>query len=359
MSIALTQIVEKFASLVAPLTGNLSETVNEIQTPELSKNKSLLFLSTPQHLTIAQSSQARCAVVQQKLTSEAKKQLTGWTLLSSPNTKLAMAKIAEEFFPLRLIQQPINGRNVHPTAIIASSAKLASTAVVGPYAVIGENVTIGEATSIGAHTVIEAKSQIGSNCMIYSHVYIGHSCHIGNFCHIKPHSVIGGDGFGYADDHEFNHHKLTHYGQVIIEDYVHVGSNVMIDRGTFGNSQIGRHTKIDNHCHLAHNVSIGQRCLITAGFICAGSTTIGNNCVFGGRASVNGHITITDNCMFAGMSAITKGITKPGKYGGYPLLDYTESLRVMSSLRHLPNIKKDLAELEQKFQHHLAEINKA
>ena len=168
---------------------------------------------------------------------------------------------------------------------------------------------------------------------------------MGNRCEVKPQSSIGSDGFGYSHDEKGNHYRLPHYGPTIIEDDVHIGANVSLDRGTYDPSFIGMGTKIDNHCHLGHNVKIGRNCLITAGFISAGTVVVGDNCIFGGRASLNGGITITDNCLFGALSGITKDIPKSGKYAGYPAVDFKDSLRVQISMTKLPELRAKVAKI--------------
>ncbi|MCC6138171.1 MAG: UDP-3-O-(3-hydroxymyristoyl)glucosamine N-acyltransferase, partial [Bdellovibrionaceae bacterium] len=265
-----------------------------------------------------------------------------WFLCANP--ELLMANIKKDIFlatPFRNSHLPRRALNI----FVPSSAKVAETATLGPGVVLGENVVIGENTYIGANTVIEQNVSIGNNCTLHPLVYVGHSCSIGNNCEILPNTSIGTDGFGYAHDEKWNHYRIPHSGRVILEDDVHVGSNCSIDRGSIEDSIIGRGTKIDNQCHLAHNSVLGRNCLITANFAMAGSSKIGNNFVTGGSTSVTGHITITDNVQVGGMSGVTKSITEPGQYGGFPLQKMQDYLRTKAAIAKIAEMRETLRAL--------------
>ena len=83
---------------------------------------------------------------------------------------------------------------------------------------------------------------------------------------------------------------------------------------------------------------IGDNAIITAGFVVAGSTKIGKNFLTGGNSSVTGHIEICDNVQLAALSGVRKAITKPGAYGGNPLMPMREYMRMASALMKLPNL---------------------
>ena len=79
---------------------------------------------------------------------------------------------------------------------------------------------------------------IGNHALIYPGVRILDDTVIGHHVVIKPNSVIGGDGFGYATRVGFPPLKIPHLGNVIIGNHVDIGSNVTIDKATFGSTII-------------------------------------------------------------------------------------------------------------------------
>ncbi len=346
LSVSAEKLIECFPTLLAALDGRLSAEAKSPSSQDHPVADSVVFIAEESRLPALLKSPASIIVVHKKIAPQAKLANQGRkTLLESPNTYLAMALVNSRFFALPHLKSNWWGPHVHPTAVLAPSAQIHESAKVGPYCVIAEHSVIGPRTYVGAHTVIEAHTTIGADCFIHPHVYIGHNCQIGDRVEIKPQSTIGSDGFGYAHNEKGEHFRIPHYGAVLIENDVHIGANVNVDRGTFEPAIIGFGTKIDNHCHLGHNVRIGKNCLMTAGFMAAGSATIGDNCVFGGRTSVNGHITISSGCTFGPHSAVTNDVTKPGTYAGFPPIPFRDFLKVQASLEHLPALRKKVAKL--------------
>ena len=336
--------LQKFPDLFVDSVGDLDRKVSIITAPDLATAGSAVFLSTPKALKAGIESPATVLVVNQSDRAKAEEKLGDRTLLISKNAEWAMAKVLSAYFRAT----PFVGAGIvaqHPSAVVAKSATIDTTVRIGPHAFIGENVVIGAGAVIGTNCVIEDGAEIGENSVIQPLAYIGPFVVIGKRCEIGPQTVIGKEGFGYANDEKFNHIRIPHIGRVVIEDEVHIGSQCVLDRGTFGETRIGLGTKIDNLVHIAHNSQIGRNGLVTAGFIVAGSTRIGSNFVTGGRTSIAGHIEICDGVQLAGMSVVGKTITKPGQYGGNPLQPIKMFLKNRSSLAHLTDMRKQIGQI--------------
>lgn len=341
--VAVEEILKAFPELIQPVSGDTKILVNGPCSQEAPQDKAICFIADAEYLPQLLKSSISALVVHVKVAPLVKAP-PHIAVMTSKNTKLAMALVNQKFFKLSFLGLPFdNEAKIHPTAVISKSATVAAGAIVGPNATISEHVTIGRGVQIGAGAFIGPHTSIGADTNIFPLVHIGHSCVIGERCEVKPNSVIGTYGLGYARDEKGLHHRLPHYGGLIFENDVHVGANSCIDAGTYQPTIIGAGTKIDNHCHLAHNSIVGKNCIITAGFIMAGSSSIGDNCVFAGNAAVNGHISICSNCQFAPYSGIASDVTKPGVYGGYPVIPFTDSKRVQTSLQHLPRLRRSMA----------------
>jgi len=334
------EIVENFPDLVRLERGSGDHPVGGLQEPSIARSEDLIFVSSAAHLKTALTSKSAAWVVHTGLTAQVPPAVK--VVLSSANVQLCMALFAKKFFPLTKNHMIVEGPRVSKSAVVSASAKIGKDCIIAPGAVIGDNCVIGDGTIIGANAVIEPFAKVGSHTHIHPLVFVGHSCEIGNHCEIKPNTTIGGEGFGYAQDKQVNHHRLTHYGRVIVEDHVHIGAGVQIDRGTFLDSRIGQQTKIDNHCHFGHNIVIGKNTVITGGMITAGSCTIGSYNVFGGRTSIAGHLTVGDRIQIGGLSGITKSVTEPGQYAGFPLQDLKNDMRTRASLKMLPKLVKQM-----------------
>ncbi len=349
MTVRISKIIEKFPKLLRLLRGDAETEVSGPCPPSAPEAGCVLFLNERRLIQDAVRSPASVLVVSDADADDAALEGASQTLLRSPGPELALALVARAFFPVTVHGQGFDGSRIHPSAVISESASISEDTIVGPNAVIGSNVRIGAACIIGANTSLEAHVVIGDGSHIHANVFIAHATVIGKNCEIHPMTSLGTDGYGYAHDEQFNHYRHVHYGRLVIEDDVHVGSCVAIDRGHFGDSVIGRGTKIDNDCHLAHNIRIGENCLITANFIAAGTVTIGNNNVFGGSVGIVDHVTVGDNMQFAARTAIFKDINEPGRaFGGHPIQPVNEYLKSYASIPHLPSIRKNLARIMRK-----------
>jgi UDP-3-O-[3-hydroxymyristoyl] glucosamine N-acyltransferase len=349
MTVTVNDIIENFPKLLRLLRGDANVEVSRPRPPFDSEAGCILFLNERRLIRDAVSGPASVLVVRDSDAGDEALEGASQTILQSPSPELALALVAKTFFPVTVNKQGFDGSRIHPSAVISESAEIAGDAIVGPNAVIGANVRIGAGCIIGANTTVEPDVVIGDKTHIHGNVFIAHGTLIGKQCEIHPTTSLGTEGYGYAHDEQFNHYRHVHYGRLIIEDDVHVGAGVTIDRGHFIDSVIGRGTKIDNHCHLAHNIRVGRNCLMVADFIAAGTVAIGDNNVFGGRTGISDHITIGDNMQFAALSSIFKDVNEPGKaFGGHPLQPVNEYLKSYASIAHLPVIRKNVARIMRK-----------
>jgi UDP-3-O-[3-hydroxymyristoyl] glucosamine N-acyltransferase len=159
--------------------------------------------------------------------------------------------------------------------------------------------------------------------------------------------VIGSDGFGYVFDAGI-HRKIPQVGLVIIQDDVEIGANVTIDRGALGPTLIGRGTKIDNLAQIAHNVTIGEHCLVVAQVGVAGSTTIGHHTTLAGQVGIAGHLKIGDQVIVAAQSGVMRDIPDGGKWLGTPAQPDRQAKRQIIALQQLPDLIRRVHELERK-----------
>ena len=238
-------------------------------------------------------------------------------------------------------------REVHPTAIIAGSAKLGEDISIGAYSFIGENVKLGAHTTILPLVCICDDVAIGSDCLIYPHVTIRERCEIGNRVVLHSGVVIGSDGFGYAKDGELNR-KIPQIGIVRVEDDVEIGANTAIDRATTDVTLIKQGVKIDNLVQIAHNVIVGENSILAAQVGVSGSTQLGKNVVLAGQAGLVGHIQIGDNAMVGAQGGVTKSIPADTKVSGYPAREHTLARKIYALIARLPELFSEVKELAKR-----------
>lgn len=341
----LLELTKNFPELLTHHSGDLNTEISNPSDADLANERSIIFVQNPKYLQAALESNAAAVVIPQKTASSeisSKK-----VILTSKNPALAQSMVCLKHFPVTKNKVSYETSQIAESAFVHPTAKLGQSVTIQPNAVIGPNVVIDAHCLIGANSCIEADCVIGEGTHIHPQVFIGHSTVVGKNCEIHPQTSIGTEGYGYSHDEQGNHYRIPHYGRVILEDDVHIGANYSIDRGTFKDTIIHKGAKLDNHGHIAHNCEIGENSLVTAGFLMAGSAKVGKNFVCGGRSAVAGHLEVCDNVMISGVSNVTKPLTKPGKYGGFPVQSYADNTKTLATLPLLPKLRKEVAKIKK------------
>lgn len=229
---------------------------------------------------------------------------------------------------------------IHQTAVVDPSATVAASAEVGPFVVIGPRVVIEEEVVIHPHVVIYRDVKVGKKSVLHSGAVIRENTILGEDCLIQNGVVVGGDGFGYVPDKAIGHRRIPHLGNVVLEDRVDIGANSTIDRGTFGQTRVGRGTKVDNLVMIAHNVKIGEASLLCGQVGISGSSTIGNQVVLAGQVGVADHATIGNRVRAAAKTGISGEVPEGIDIAGYPHQEASKWRRTQVALRYLPELFK-------------------
>jgi UDP-3-O-[3-hydroxymyristoyl] glucosamine N-acyltransferase len=209
------------------------------------------------------------------------------------NPKLVFLRIVDELFSKKILFE------VHPTSVLHPEAIIHPNVHIGPFNIIGKVI-------------------IGENTIIKSHCFIADQTIIGNNVTIQHNNTIGSDGFGYSKNENGEFEKFPHIGGVIIEDFVEIGSNSCIDRGTLGNTIIKKGAKIDNLVHIAHNVEIGENCCIVANAMIGGSTKIENNTWISPSASLRDGIIVGEGSTLGMGAVLVKSQPSQSVWAGNP-----------------------------------------
>ncbi len=258
------------------------------------------------------------------------------------NPHIALAKLLEYFH-----SSPHAPFGVHPLAVIGKNPKLGKDISIYPGVVLGNQVSLGKGVTIYPGACIGDRVSIGTDSVIHQNVSIYPGVSIGKRVVLHSGSVIGSPGFGYVWDGE-KHRPIPHVGSVVIEDDVEVGANAAIDRGTMGDTRIGRGVKIDNLVQIAHNVSIGDHSVVVAQVGISGSTEIGRGVMLGGQAAVVGHIQIGDQAKIAARTGISKNVPAGAVMAGFAGTPHAEWKKAVVITRRLPKLQARIRELEQR-----------
>ncbi len=299
----------------------------------------ITFLANPKYQTYLDKTAASAIITSRDVESCSK------PIIRTDNPSLAFTKVVSFIFP----QEIKHFKGINPSAILGKNVKLGKDVAIGAYVVVEDDVFIGDKTIIYPGCYVGYHSRIGSDVLICANVTIREHTGIGNRVIIHSGTVIGSDGFGYVAV-EGKHHKIPQLGSVVIGDDVEIGANVTIDRARFDKTVIGRGTKIDNLVQIAHNVIIGENCLIVAQVGISGSTTIGNNVILAGQVGVAGHITIGDNSIVMGQSGVTKSLPAGSIVWGLPTKPVDVAKKINACVQNLPKMHETLKELKKRIE---------
>ncbi len=236
-------------------------------------------------------------------------------IILSKNIDVDIAKLSNIFYKTKSKNEISKLDNFR----IGSGSNISSNSKIDNDVVIGDNFSLGNYSTIG-HTC-----QIGNNVTIGDNVSITNTL-IGDNVTISSGTKIGQAGFGFAHD-KSNIVKIFHIGRVLLQNGVNIGANCTIDRGSFNDTVIGENTYIDNLVHIAHNVSIGNHCIIAGQCGFAGSADIGNYVHIGGQTGIAGHIKINDRVKIAAKSGVIRNISSNETVMGYPAININKYLK--------------------------------
>ncbi|NHZ85889.1 MAG: UDP-3-O-(3-hydroxymyristoyl)glucosamine N-acyltransferase [Planctomycetia bacterium] len=329
--------LRKLASIVGgKAIGAPDKVINGVSDIKEGVPNTITFLFNPKHKELINQTSASAIIVSDAAL------LIDKSGIVVGNPRLAMVKVLKLFGP------PNNReKGIHPTAVIHKSAKIGKNVDIGALSVIGQDVKIAGGTIIHNNVSVGDNVVIGTNVTLHPQVTIYSRTNIGNNVKIDMGTAIGSSGYGYETEKNI-HHKIPQIGSVILEEDVEIGANCTIDRGTIGNTVIGKGTKLDNLVHIAHNVKIGKGCLILGLVGIAGGTTIGDYCIFAGQSGAINGIKIGNRAIFVSKAGATKSLPGNKIYAGMPAREVHEKNKRDASYSQIISLKKRLKQLEEK-----------
>ncbi|MEQ6967298.1 UDP-3-O-(3-hydroxymyristoyl)glucosamine N-acyltransferase [Pectobacterium polaris] len=324
--------------LDAQLHGDGDIVITGVASMHSAKNGQITFLSDSRYREQLAGTQASAVVL-----TEADLPYCQVAALVVKNPYLTYARMAQ-----LLDTTPQPATDIAPSAVIAPDATLGQNVSVGANAVIESGAQLGDGVVIGPGCFIGKDARIGAGTRLWANVTIYHRVELGEHCLIQSGTVIGSDGFGYANDRG-NWVKIPQLGTVRIGDRVEIGASTTIDRGALDDTVIGNGVIIDNQCQIAHNVVIGDNTAVAGGVIMAGSLKIGRYCMIGGASVINGHMEICDKVTVTGMGMVMRPITEPGVYSsGIPLQPNKVWRKTAALVMNIDEISKRLKAVERK-----------
>lgn len=335
VTMTLGQLAE---ALGAELKGPEALEITGLATLQEAVTGQLSFLANKQYRKFLDDSTASAVL----LKAEDAEGFAGNALIVA-DPYLAYARISHLFD-----SKPKAVAGIHPSAVVAEDAQVDASASIGPFAVVESGARIDANVTVGAHCFIGARCVIGEGGWLAPRVTLYHDVTIGKRVVIQSGAVIGGEGFGFANEKGI-WRKIAQIGGVTLGDDVEIGVNTAVDRGALSDTRIGDGVKLDNQIQIAHNVQVGDHTAMAACVGISGSTRIGKHCMIAGGVGMVGHIDVCDNVFVSGMTMVTRSITEPGGYSsGTAMQPLAEWRKSAARIRQLDEMSKRLQQLEKR-----------
>ena len=237
---------------------------------------------------------------------------------------------------------------IHPTAVIADGARVDPSASVGAHCSIAAGASVGPRSVLFAGVTLYEDVSIGSDCRIHAGCVLREATTLGDRVVLHPNAVLGADGFAYIGDGGGGLAKVPQVGRVVVGDDVEIGAGTAIDRGTLGDTRVGRGTKIDNLVQVGHNCTVGEQVIIVAQVGLSGSTIVEDGAVILGQAGAAGHLTIGAGAIVGPQSGLHKDVPPGVRVLGSPQREERGFHRAMAALARLPGLLRRVRAIERR-----------
>jgi UDP-3-O-[3-hydroxymyristoyl] glucosamine N-acyltransferase len=323
------------------LEGNPAIEISGVAGLDRAAPGQLSFLANRRYSPLLKTTKASAVLVEEGVGVQREAGVGPVAALRTQNPYLAFAHAIELFH-----QSPVYTPGVHPTAIVAGSAKIGADAHIGPYCFIDEGVEIGERAVLHSFVTIYQGAKIGANFFAHAHAVVREDCRIGDRVILQNGVIIGGDGLGFAKRANGGWDKMVQSGPAVLEDDVEVQANACIDRATVGETRIGRGTKIDDLVLVGHASQVGADTMLCGQVGLAGSTRIGDSCILAGQVGTAGHLSVGDGAVITAQSGVANDVPARAMYSGYPAVENRQWLKMMAALNRLPELQRRVKKLE-------------
>ncbi|PLY11357.1 MAG: UDP-3-O-(3-hydroxymyristoyl)glucosamine N-acyltransferase [Arcobacter sp.] len=284
-----------------------------------STSNELTFLENKKYVNDLEKTTAAAVLVKEEFISKVPENTIA-LVCDEPYIKLALAS---KLFAPKVVET--DGLD----CVVGENCTIMPNAYLGKNSKIGNNCTIMSGAYIGDNV------KIGNNTIIYANVTVYRDCNIGNDCIIHSGTVIGSDGFGFAQNRG-KYIKIYQNGNVEVGNDVEIGANCTIDRAAFKSTIIGDGVRLDNLVHIAHNCKLGTGCILTGQVGLSGSTTLNEYVIMCGQSGTAGHLEIAPFTTIAARGGVTKSITEPKKqWAGFPLMEHKIWLKLQIRISKL------------------------
>jgi UDP-3-O-[3-hydroxymyristoyl] glucosamine N-acyltransferase len=303
------------------------------------------FLANRRYFPLLRSTRATAIFVEDGIRIEREPGLPPLAALRTANPYLAFARALELFY-----QAPAYAAGIHPTAVIAKSAKIGAAAHIGPYCFVDEDVSLGNHAVLHSFVTLYRGAKIGDHFFAHAHAVVREHCRIGDRVILQNGVIIGGDGLGFAKQRDGSWYKMAQSGPAVLEDDVEVQANACVDRATVGETRIGRGAKLDDLVLIGHASQVGANAMLCGQVGLAGSTKIGEGCILAGQVGTAGHLTVGNGAVITAKSGVPNDVPSAALYSGYPAVENRQWLKTQAMLNRLPDLQRRIRDLEDQIE---------
>ncbi len=328
------------ARLACKLEGNEDAEVYGVAGIENAQAGEVTFLSNPRYARELSRTLASAIFIDVNAAIQRAPGLPPLAAIRSKNPYFDFAR-AIDLFSEPVAYPP----GIHPTAVVAKSAKIGERAHIGPHCFVDEGVVIGRNAVLHSLVTIYRGTQIGDDFMAHSQTVVREGCTIGDRVILQNGVVVGGDGFGFAKRGDGRWHKIQQNAPVVIEDDVEIQSNSCIDRATVGETRIRRGAKIDDLVLVGHACEVGEDTIVCGQVGLAGSTRVGNRVILAGQVGSAGHLDIGDGAVITAQSGLHADVPPGTMWSSSPAMENKLYLRAFAALKRLPELQKKVRRL--------------
>ncbi len=167
---------------------------------------------------------------------------------------------------------------------------------------VDADARIGNNVSIGNYTNIYGDVEIGDNCEIHGNVTIYPGARIGSGVRIFPGAVVA----AIPQDLKFKGEETFAY----VGDGTTLRECVTVNRGTAskGKTVVGQNCLLMAYSHVAHDVVVGNRVIISNATQLGGEVMIDDCAVIGGGSLIHQFCHLGRNIMLQGGALVNKDI---------------------------------------------------
>jgi len=194
---------------------------------------------------------------------------------------------------------------IHPSSIIAKSAKIGKNVQIGPFCIIGDNVEIGDNCVFTSHIVVKGHSKIGTNNVFFQFCSIGEDCQDKKYAGETTYLEIG-------DDNIFRESCTIHRGTIQDENVTRIGNRnlFMVNTHIAHDCMLGDDNIFANNCTIAGHVHVANQVIL------GGMTAVHQFCHIGAHSFTGGGAIVLKDIppyiMVSGTKHIPQGINSEG-----------------------------------------------